>query len=111
MTFSRCWNEFKVSASFPDRKSYYRGLHDGLKSAINEGKKRAEAMASSEERSQYQIVLVDTAAAIDRFMGERYGQLRKRRSRSSRVYSESYQAGKAKGGKIEIKRALPGNAA
>jgi hypothetical protein len=44
-------------------------------------------------------------------MGERYGQLRKRRSRSSRVYSESYQAGKAKGGKIEIKRALPGNAA
>jgi len=69
MTFSRCWNEFKVSASFPDRKSYYRGLHDGLKSAINEGKKRAEAMASSEERSQYQIVLVDTAAAIDRYMG------------------------------------------
>jgi len=110
-TFSRCWNEFKVSASTPDRKSYYRGLHDGLRSAILEGKKRAEAAASTQERSRYQIVLVDTAAAIDRFMGERYGQLRKRRSRSSRVYSESYQAGKAKGGKIEIKRALPGNAA
>ncbi|MEI8386854.1 MAG: DUF2786 domain-containing protein [Verrucomicrobiota bacterium] len=110
-TFSRCWNEFKVSASTPDRKSFYRGLHDGLKSAILEGKKRAEAAASTEERSRYQIVLVDTAAAIDRYMGERYGQLRKRRSRSSRVYSESYQAGKAKGGKIEIKRALPGNAA
>ena len=110
-TFSRCWKEFKVSASTPDRKSFYRGLHDGLRSAILEGKKRAEAAASTEERSRYQIVLVDTAAAIDRFMGERYGQLRKRRSRSSRVYSESYQAGKAMGGKIEIKRALPGNAA
>ena len=110
-TFSRCWNEFKVSASTPDRKSFYRGLHDGLRSAILEGKKRAEAAASTEERSRYQIVMVDTAAAIDRFMGERYGQLRKRRSRSSRVYSESYQAGKAKGGKIKIKRALPGNAA
>ena len=110
-TFSRCWNEFKVSASTPDRKSFYRGLHDGLRSAILEGKKRAEAAASTEERSRYQIVLVDTAAAIDRYMGEQYGKLRKRRSRSSRVYSESYQAGRAKGGKIEIKRALPGNAA
>jgi len=111
MTFSRCWSEFKLSASLPDRKSYYRGLHDGLKSAILEGKKRAEAAASTEERSQYQLVMVDTAAAIDRYMGEQYGKLRKRRGRSSRVDSESYQAGKAKGGKIEIKRALPGNAA
>ncbi|MFZ4779234.1 MAG: DUF7168 domain-containing protein, partial [Terrimicrobiaceae bacterium] len=107
MTFSRCWKEFKVAASFPDRKSYYRGLHDGLKSAILEGKKRAESAASTEERSQYQIVLVDTSAAIDRYMGEQYGQLRKRRSRNSRVYSESYQAGKAKGGNIQINRALP----
>ena len=109
-TFSRCWKEFKSAASFPDRKSYYRGLHDGLKSAILEGKKRAEATASTEERSQYQMVLVDTAAAIDRYMGERYGQLRKRRSRSSRVYSESYQAGRAKGGTITINRTLPGSA-
>jgi len=30
-----------------------------------ESKKRAEATASTEERSQYQIVLVDTSAAID----------------------------------------------
>ena len=109
-TFSRCWNEFKVSASTPDRKSFYRGLHDGLRSAILEGKKRAEAAASTEERSRYQIVMVDTAAAIDRYMGERYGQLRKRRSRNSRVYSESYQAGRAKGGTITINRTLPGSA-
>ena len=106
-TFSRCWKEFKVAASFPDRKSYYRGLHDGLKSAILEGKKRAEAAASTEERCQYQIVLVDTFAAIDRYMGEQHGQLRKRRSRNSRVYSESYQAGKAKGENIKINRTLP----
>jgi len=108
MSFSRCWNEFKLSVSFPDRKSYYRGLHDGLKTAILEGKKRAEATASTEERSQYQIVIVDTAAAIDRYMGEQYGKLRKRRSRRSRVDSESYQAGRAKGGTIKINRTLPG---
>ena len=109
-TFSRCWNEFKVSASTPDRKSFYRGLHDGLRSAILEGKKRAEAAASTEERSRYQIVLVDTAAAIDRYMGEQYGKLRKRRGRRSRVDSESYQAGRAKGGTIKINRTLPGSA-
>ena len=108
MTFSRCWTEFKLSASFPDRKSYYRGLHDGLKIAILEGKKRAEATASTEERSQYQIVMVDTAAAIDRYMGEQYGKLRKRRGRRSRVDSESYQAGREKGGTIKINRTLPG---
>jgi len=42
---------------------------------------------------------------------EQYGQLRKRRSRNSRVHSESCQAGKMKRGKFEIKRALPGSAA
>ena len=110
MTFSRCWSEFKLSAGFPERKSYYRGLHDGLRTAILKGKKRAEATASSEERNQYQIVLVDTAAAIDRYMGEKYGKLRKRRGRRSRVDSESYQAGRAKGGTIKINRTLPGGA-
>lgn len=107
-SFSRCWNEFKSNANLPHRKSYYRGLHDGLKIAILEGKKRAEVSASTEERSTYQIVLVDTAAAIDLYMGEQYGKLRKRRSRSSRVNSESYQAGRAKGGTIKINRTLPG---
>jgi hypothetical protein len=58
-TFSRCWKEFKSAASFPDRKSYYRGLHDGHRSAILEGKKRAEAAASTQERSRYQIVLMN----------------------------------------------------
>ena len=110
-TFLRCWNEFKTTGSFPDRKSYYRGLHDGLRTAILEGKKRAESAASSEERSQYQMVLVDTAAALDRYMGEKYGELRTRRRSSSRVHSESYRAGKAQGGRIEINRALPGGAA
>jgi len=109
-TFSRCWSEFKLSAILPDRKSYYRGLHDGLKTAILEGKKRAEETASTEERSQYQIVLVDTAAAIDRYMGEQYGKLRKRRGRRSRVDSESYQAGRARGGTIKINRTLQGGA-
>jgi hypothetical protein len=109
-TFSRCWKEFKATGSFPDRKSYYRGLHDGLRAAIVEGKKRAESAASTEERSQYQMVLVDTTAAIERYMSAQYGQLRQRRSRSTRVNSESYQAGKAKGGRIEINRALPGGA-
>jgi hypothetical protein len=75
-----------------------------------EGKKRAESAASTEERCQYQMVVVDTAAAIERYMSAQYGQLRKRRSRSTRVNSESYQAGKAKGGRIEINRALPGGA-
>ena len=41
-SFSRCWNEFKSNANLPHRKSYYRGLHDGLKITILEGKKRAE---------------------------------------------------------------------
>ena len=53
--------------------------------------------------------MVDTAAAIDRYMGEQYGKLRKRRGRRSRVDSESYQAGRAKGGTIKINRTLPGS--
>ena len=41
----------------------------------------------------------DTAAALDRYMGEKYGELRTRRRSSSRVHSESYRAGKAQGGR------------
>ena len=110
-TFFRCYNEFKVIVPDPDRKSYYRGLHDGLRAAIIDGKRKAEATASTRERSQYEIVLVDTSAAIERYVTEQYGKLRTRRSRNSRVDSESYQAGKAKGGTIRINPAIAGGAA
>lgn len=110
-TFFRCWNEFKVTVTSPDRKSYYRGLHDGLRAAIIEGKRKAEDTASTEERSRYEIVLVDTKAAIERYVTEQYGQLKNRRSRNSRVDSESYRAGKAKGATIRINQAIAGGAA
>jgi len=110
-TFFRCWNEFKITTTCPDRKSYYRGLHDGLRAAIINGKRNAEATASTKERSQYEIVLVDTKAAIEHYVTEQYGKLRTRRSRNSRVNSESYQAGKAKGGTIRINHAIAGGAA
>ncbi|GEM_PF-5913116 len=48
--------------------------------------------------------------AINRYMGEQYGKLRERRGRRSRVYSESYHAGRARGGTIQINRTLPGSA-
>jgi Protein of unknown function (DUF2786) len=107
-TFFRCWNEFKVTLREPNRKSYYRGLHDGLKAALIEGKKKAEAEASAEACRQYEIVLVDNAAALNRYVTETYGKLRKRSSRSNRVQSESYTAGKAKGSTLQINRALNG---
>ena len=107
-TFIRCWNEFKGTTSFPDRKSYYRGLHDGIKTAIIEGKTRAEAAATREERDQYQIVMADTDAAVERFMAAEYGEIRIRRNRKSRVDPESYHAGKVEGGNIKINRTLPG---
>ena len=55
-------------------------------------------------------LLLGGEEAIDRYMGEQYGKLRKRRGRRSRVDSESYQAGRVKGGTIRINRTLPGSA-
>jgi hypothetical protein len=106
-TFFRCWNEFKHTANKADRKSYYRGLHDGLKAALDSARQRAESSYSAEQRSRYQIVLVDANAIIDRHVAQKYGKLRSRRQQRRRVDSESYVAGKSKGATIRINRPLP----
>lgn len=105
-TFFRCWNEFKKSTTNPDRKSYYRGLHDGLKAELNAAKRRAEESYSAEQRGKYELMIVDAKAVIDRHVAEKYGKLRNRRSQNRRVDSESYVAGKAKGATIRINRPL-----
>lgn len=105
-TFFRCWNEFKRTTVSPDRKSYYRGLHDGLKAELNAAKRRAEDSYSADQRGKYELMIVDAKAAIDRHVAEKYGKLRSRRSQSRRVNSESYVAGKAKGATIRINRPL-----
>ena len=105
-TFFRCWNEFKKTTISPDRKSYYRGLHDGLKAELNAAKRRAEESYSADQRGKYELMIVDAKAVIDRHVAEKYGKLRNRRSQNRRVNSESYVAGKAKGATIRINRPL-----
>lgn len=105
-TFFRCWNEFKKTTISPDRKSYYRGLHDGLKAELNSAKRRAESGYSADQRGKYELMIVDAKAVIDRHVVEKYGKLRNRRSQNRRVDSESYVAGKAKGATIRINRPL-----
>jgi hypothetical protein len=105
-TFFRCWNEFKRATTCPDRKSYYRGLHDGLKAELNAAKHRAEQSYSADQRGRYELVMVDAKAVIDRHVTEKYGKLRNRRSQNRRVNSESYVAGKARGATIRINRPL-----
>jgi len=105
-TFFRCWNEFKKTTINPDRKSYYRGLHDGLKAELNAAKRRAEESYSVDQRGKYELMIVDAKAVIDRHVAEKYGKLRNRRSQNRRVNSESYVAGKAKGATIRINRPL-----
>ena len=105
-TFFRCWNEFKRSTDNPDRKSYYRGLHDGLKAELDSAKRRAENAYTTDQRGKYQLMVVDAKAIIDRHVAEKYGKLRNRRQKNSRVNSESYVAGKAKGATIRINRPL-----
>jgi hypothetical protein len=105
-TFFRCWNEFKRSTSSPDRKSYYRGLHDGLKAELNAAKRRAEESYSADQRGKYELMIVDAKAIIDRHIADQYGKLRNRKARNSRVDGESYVAGKAKGATIRINRPL-----
>lgn len=105
-TFFRCWNEFKKTTASPDRKSYYRGLHDGLKAGLNAAKRRAEDSYSAEQRGKYELMIVNAKAVIDRHVAEKYGKLRNRRSQNRRVNSESYVAGKAKGATIRINQPL-----
>ena len=109
-TFFRCWNEFKRSADIPDRKSYYRGLHDGLKAELDGAKRRAENAYTADQRGKYQLMVVDAKAIIDRHVAEKYGKLRNRRQQNRRVNSESYVAGKAKGATIRINRPLTAGA-
>ena len=108
-TFFRCWNEFKRTTVCPDRKSYYRGLHDGLKTELNTARHRAGQSYSADQRSKYELMIVDTKAVIDRHVAEKYGKLRNRKQKNSRVDSNSYVAGKSKGATIRINRPL-GNA-
>jgi hypothetical protein len=105
-TFFRCWNEFKRTTASPDRKSYYRGLHDGLKAELNAAKRRAEDSCSADLRGKYELMIVDAKAAIDRHVADKYGKLRNRRAQNRRVDSESYVAGKSKGATIRINRPL-----
>ena len=105
-TFFRCWNEFKRTTHNPDKKSYYRGLHDGLKAELNAAKRRAEESYSVEQRGKYELMIVDAKALIDQHVAEKYGKLRNRRQTNRRVDSESYVAGKTKGASIRINRPL-----
>ena len=105
-TFFRCWNEFKKTTPNPDRKSYYRGLHDGLKAALNEAKHRAENAYSKEDYGRYELMIVNARAIVDQHVAEKYGKLRNRRQQNRRVDSESYVAGKTKGATIRINRPL-----
>ena len=105
-TFFRSWNEFKRTTANPDRKSYYRGLHDGLKAELNAAKQRAEKAYTADQRGKYEIMIVDDKAIIERHVAEKYGKLRNRRQQNRRVNSESYVAGKAEGATIRINRPL-----
>ena len=105
-TFFRCWNVFKKTTVSPDRKSYYRGLHDGLKAELNAAKRRAEDSYSADQRGKYELMIVDAKAVIARHVAEKYGKLRNRRQKNSRVNYESYVAGKTKGATIRINRPL-----
>ena len=105
-TFFRCWNEFKRTTHNSDKKSYYRGLHDGLKAELNAAKRRAEESYSADKRGKYELIIVDAKALIDQHVAEKYGKLRNRRQTNRRVDSESYVAGKTKGASIRINRPL-----
>jgi len=105
-TFFRCWNEFKRTTHNPDKKSYYRGLHDGLKAELNAAKRRAEESYSADQRGKYELMIVDAKALIDQHVAEKYGKLRNRRQTNRRVDSESYVAGKTKGASIRINHPL-----
>jgi len=78
----------------------------GIKEALDSGKHKAEAGASSKERDRYQLVLVDTQAAITHYMTEHYPRLRNTRSRRSALDSASYHAGKDRGASIRVNRPL-----
>ena len=106
-TFFRCWNEFKRVHANPDKASYYRGLRDGLNTALKEAKQRAEESYGSGERQTYGLVLVDQQAAIKQYVDEHYGKLRKRSGARRKMHSGSYTAGESKGRTIQINRPLP----
>ena len=46
----------------PDRKSYYKGLHDGLGRALSEAKSKAEHSYASDQQQAYGLILVDQKA-------------------------------------------------
>lgn len=106
-TFFRCWNEFKRVHANPDKASYYRGLRDGLNTALKEARQRAEESYGSGERQTYGLVLVDQQAAIKQYVDEHYGKLRKRSGARRKMHSGSYTAGESKGRTIQINRPLP----
>ena len=106
-TFFRCWTEFKKVHANPDKASYYRGLRDGLNTALKEAKQRAEESYGSDDRQTYGLVLVDQQAAIKQYVDEHYGKLRKRSGARRKMHSGSYAAGESKGRTIQINRPLP----
>ncbi|MBP7948894.1 MAG: DUF2786 domain-containing protein [Verrucomicrobiales bacterium] len=105
-TFFRCWNEYKVTTTTPDRASYYRGLRDGLDAELKAAKQKAEESYLSSQRETYALAVVNHQAAITGYVHEHYGTLRNRTSRARRVDSGSYRAGETKGRTIRINRPL-----
>jgi len=103
--FDSLWLQHR-QASNSHQNSYFHGLHDGIRLAIQQGKKKIEDELKSEERNSYEIVLRDEEKALQRFILKEIGRTQNTRSRSSIRDRHSYHSGHHDGQNVQLHRPL-----
>ena len=73
--FFKCWNEYRKAVWSPDKRSYYRGLYEGINERMLDAERQAKSEESREAVQKYELVLVSEKAEIEQYLGATFGRL------------------------------------
>ena len=104
--FFKCWNEYKRINEYANRRSYYRGLAEGLHERMHQAEVDEKQNAPTDSCQQFEVVLANTNIAIRDYITQTFGGMHRTNGRKSSLDRSSYLAGKVKGGTISINKAI-----
>ena len=104
--FFKCWNEYKRINLYANRRSYYRGLSEGLHERMLNSELCEKQTAEQDTCQKFELVLRNTNIAIRDYVSDTFGGAKQAKQRKSSIDSSSYSAGKIRGGTISINKAI-----
>lgn len=104
--FFKLWNDYKRTNPTANRKSFYFGVYKGFSDKMRTAQAEEKAKASKKRQEKFEIVLVNTKDAINKYVNDTFKNLQTSRARRGSVDSNSYDAGRTRGANISINKAI-----